>query len=758
MDDFRIKKHPILKESTAKYVDIYFDGKKIRAKQGEMLSSALFAAGIRIFGHHDRDGGAQGIFCANGQCSKCTVIIDGKPVKSCMIPVRNGMNVYPAEGLPELKDDGVQVGVKKPVPELTETMVLIIGGGPAGLNAALELGQCGIEVLVIDDKSELGGKLSLQTHNFFGSVSDCYAGKRGIDIGHILEDKVRSNPNIKIWQNSTVVGVYADKTFGVSSRGNYRIVKPEVVLNSTGAREKTLVFPGSDLPGVYGAGAFQTLVNRDLIRSSEKLFVIGGGNVGVIAAYHALQAGIDVLGIVEALDKCGAYKVHVDKIKRLGVPVWTSHSVVRCEGEEQVQKITISQIDENFQPLSGTEKSFEVDTVLVAVGLAPVDELLEKSRNFGIEIWAAGDAEEIAEASAAIFSGKITGRKIAQSLGKDISIPDEWEPLANLLKSRPGKYYPNRPDNYGLKATYNLFGKTLYAQNPASGETVSMRILEDMGITLPPGNKWLEARDLIKAYKIAPVQINEDYSNLQVYPVIHCDQEIPCNPCHMACPLGSISINGDIMNLPEFHGKCMGCGKCVMVCPGLAITLVYNNYESDEGLGLIMLPFEFDESLVPKDGIMELAGNEGEVLGKGKVIEIIYTPKQNGRKLIKVEVPWSLREKVVGVRIRIPGTGEIENSVGKNIDDDPIVCLCERVRKSEIVAEIRKGVRDMNQLKATIRAGMGSCGGKTCSEQVLRVFREEGIDPSEVTPPTIRPFVAEVHLGDFLGKEDGEEE
>jgi len=90
---------------------------------------------------------------------------------------------------------------------------------------------------------------------------------------------------------------------------------------------------------VYGAGAFQTLVNRDLIKPTDKLFIVGGGNVGLIGAYHALQAGVDVIGIVEALPFVGGYKVHLDKIKRLGIPVYTSHTVLRAEGNNHLERV-----------------------------------------------------------------------------------------------------------------------------------------------------------------------------------------------------------------------------------------------------------------------------------------------------------------------------------------------------------------------------------------------------------------------------------
>ena len=89
---------------------------------------------------------------------------------------------------------------------------------------------------------------------------------------------------------------------------------------------------------------------------------------------------------------------------------------------------------------------------------------------------------------------------------------------------------------------------------------------------------------------------------------------------------------------------------------------------------------------------------------------------------------------------------------------DTIVCRCERVTREEIVAEIRRGVRDVNQLKATLRMGMGACGGRTCGDLVERIFREEGIAPEEYERGTVRPFFEEVPLGVFAGTEAGEKE
>ncbi len=690
-DRRRIFKHPILPPLNRQKLGFTFNGRPYCALEGEVITSALYAAGITVFGHHARDDGPQGIYCVNGQCSQCMVIADGKPVKGCMTPVREGMMVESVEGLPALSDD-TPLPEKMPAPPETEVDVLIIGGGPAGISAAIELGEVGIDVLIIDDKQELGGKLSLQTHNFFGSVSDCYAGDRGVEIGHHLAADMLRLPTVKTWLNATVVGVFSDGKFGIATNNAFRLVRAKKTLFATGAREKSLAITGCDLPGVYGAGAFQTLVNRDLVKCAEKLFIIGGGNVGLIGAYHALQAGIDVVGLVEALPQCGGYKVHEDKIKRLGVPVMTSHTVLRIEGREEVQRVVIAAVDEKFQPRPGTERSFSVDTVLMAVGLSPVDEILEKAKEYGLDVYAAGDAEEIAEASAAIFSGKITGRKIAQDLGVDRPIPGNWESFGEILKQHGHEASP------------------------------------------------FEAKDRPDS----------------VFPLIRCVQEIPCNPCTEACPNHCISMPGSILALPEFSRECIGCGGCVLACPGLAINLLINDYDPRREKALLMLPFEFNPDLVPIGREVTTTGMEGEIVGTGKVLAYKERTAQNSRLLLLLEVPYGDRLKVAGFKIREASEG-LPLVEKPEKDEDPIVCRCERVRKHEIVAAVREGVRDMNQLKALNRAGLGGCNGKTCTDLILRIFREEGVPMEEITMPTHRPLVAEVHLGDFIAEEREED-
>src|SRR5512136_2201682 len=102
MSDYRIKEHPTLPVPGEAVVPFTWKGQGYKARKGETIASALFANGIRIFGHHHKDGSPQGIFCANGQCAQCLVLADGKPIKSCMEMVRPGLHAEPARGLPEL--------------------------------------------------------------------------------------------------------------------------------------------------------------------------------------------------------------------------------------------------------------------------------------------------------------------------------------------------------------------------------------------------------------------------------------------------------------------------------------------------------------------------------------------------------------------------------------------------------------------------------------------------------------------------------
>jgi NAD(P)H-nitrite reductase large subunit len=151
---------------------------------------------------------------------------------------------------------------------------------------------------------------------------------------------------------------------------------------------------------------------------------------------------------------------------------------------------------------------------------------------------------------------------------------------------------------------------------------------------------------------------------------------------------------------------------------------------------------------------VETSGFEGEPVGTGRVVAIRSAPWQDRRRLLVLEVPSSDAEKVAGIRLFKAERPEVAESLTPTEGDDAIVCRCERVTRGEIVRYIRdNGIADFNALKAGLRVGMGPCGGKTCTELVMRIFRQVLGNGAEAEPHTERPFVQEVPLSSFL--EDG---
>ncbi|MBN2154525.1 MAG: FAD-dependent oxidoreductase [Candidatus Lokiarchaeota archaeon] len=687
-----IQEHPILTIPERKKISFTFNGVPLMGYEGIVISSNLFLNGIKIFGHHEKDNSPQGIFCCMGQCSQCMVLVNGQAMKSCMTPLKEGMQIESCEGLPELPARDSPRETQQI--EILKVNTLIIGAGPSGLSAAKTLGEKGVEILLIDDKDRVGGKLVLQTHKFFGSQEDVYAGKRGIEIADILGDQVKILESVRIWLNSTAVGLFSDGFVGIlKDHDTYVLVKPENLLIATGAREKMLVFPGNTLPGVYGAGAFQVLVNRDLVKPAEQVFIVGGGNVGLIAGYHAIQAGIEVIGLIEALPQCGGYKVHEEKLRRLGVPIYTSYTIVSANGKNRVESITIGKIDENWMLIPGTERTYKCDTILIAVGLNPVDEFYTKAKEYGYSVWICGDAQEIAEASAAIFTGRIEAIKILNKMGVDISDCDELTYLEQ-------------------KAT------------------------------------------IMKTHPPSPTEFACPDKEEGIFPVFHCTQEIPCNPCTTVCPQGQIhTINDAIDKLPYFKGEkeCIGCGACVAVCPGLAITLV--DYRRDPQNPHVTFPMELTEEKIKKGSTIIVASEDGN-LGKYDVIHSRILPQFPKTHLVTVQLPANIAKLATAIKLvpkKQTTIEPIDLYKSERIEDDEIVCRCERVTAATVRMWIRKGVKDFNELKGLTRVGMGSCQGKTCIPIIMRIFRDEGVPIDEVTENTIRPLYMEVPLGTFAG-------
>lgn len=324
---------------------------------------------------------------------------------------------------------------------MKQVEILVVGGGPAGLCAAINAAQEGAKVLVLERNEELGGQLIKQTHMFFGSEKQ-HASVRGVDIATILFDKIDELENIEILKNSTVLAIYDDGIVTAEIDGKYTKIKSQRIIVTTGASEKTLVFPNNDLPGIYGAGAVQTLMNVYGVKPGDNVLMVGAGNIGLIVSYQLMQAGVKVKAILDGAPQIGGYLVHASKVRRMGVPIYTGYTVKEAYGKDYLEKATIVKLDEKWQPIDGTEEDFEVDVLCISVGLTPLAELLWQAdcemkyvgqlggfvpvRTEDLEtttegIFVAGDVCGVEEATSAMVEGYLAGLAAAESLGYDIA-------------------------------------------------------------------------------------------------------------------------------------------------------------------------------------------------------------------------------------------------------------------------------------------------------------------------------------------------
>jgi thioredoxin reductase len=330
---------------------------------------------------------------------------------------------------------------------MIEKEVVVIGGGPSGLSAAVEAAKRGAEVLVVDENLRAGGQLFKQIHKFFGSSAH-QAGVRGIDIASELLEQAKEC-GVEVWLNSVVVGLFKEKKVAIKktladNSEKLEIIRAKKIVIATGASENAVRFKGWTLPGVMGAGAAQTMINVNRVLPGKRILMIGSGNVGLIVSYQLLQAGAEVVAVIEAAPQIGGYGVHAAKIRRAGVPIYTSHTIQEARGKKNVEEAVICEVNDKWQPIRGTEKILEVDTITIAAGLKPLIELAmmydckcsfllqlggwvpihdENMESTSSGIYLVGDITGVEEANTALEEGRLAGTAIAETL-KYISLED----------------------------------------------------------------------------------------------------------------------------------------------------------------------------------------------------------------------------------------------------------------------------------------------------------------------------------------------
>lgn len=261
--------------------------------------------------------------------------------------------------------------------------LVIIGGGSAGLAAAVSAYDEGVrDILVLERDRELGGILNQCIHNGFGvhtfkeELSGPSYAERFIDL---IKEK-----HIIYRLNSMVIHMNKDKILEyVNPEEGYVQVKAGAIVLAMGCRERTrgaIAVPGYRPSGVWSAGTAQRYLNMEGFMVGKKIFILGSGDIGLIMARRLTLEGAEVKGVAEIMPHSNGLPRNVKQcLEDYNIPLFLSHTITRIEGLDRVSGVTIAQVDKNFQPIPGTEKSFDVDTVLFSIGLIPENALSEEA-------------------------------------------------------------------------------------------------------------------------------------------------------------------------------------------------------------------------------------------------------------------------------------------------------------------------------------------------------------------------------------------
>lgn len=261
--------------------------------------------------------------------------------------------------------------------------LVIIGGGSAGLAAAVSAYDQGIkDILILERDRELGGILQQCIHNGFGvhtfkmELSGPGFAQRFVQL---VEDKA-----ITYKLNTMVIHMSQDKLIEyVNPLEGYQTIKAQAIILAMGCRERTrgaIAVPGYRPSGIWSAGTAQRYLNMEGYMVGKKIFILGSGDIGLIMARRLTLEGAEVLGVAEIMPYSNGLPRNVKQcLEDFDIPLFLSHTISKIEGHDRVSGVTISQVDEKMNILEGTEKHFDVDTVLFSIGLIPENALSEEA-------------------------------------------------------------------------------------------------------------------------------------------------------------------------------------------------------------------------------------------------------------------------------------------------------------------------------------------------------------------------------------------
>lgn len=387
-------------------VKFKFDGKEYTAHPGDTIASALAAAGVNVISRSFKYHRPRGLLCCSGHCPNCLVQVGDEPnVRACTTDVQEGMavthqNAFPSLGLDvmsatQLVDPFLPVGfyyktfvqprqfwplyeeVLRHVAGLGEVHahtehgqyskqylhadVVVVGGGPAGVSAALAAARRGARVLLFDDNARLGG------HSRYNQVD--------INLSPLMAE-VMAHPQIGVYTNTTVLGYYEHDWLAAVSGSRLYKVRARAIVVATGAYERPLVFDDNDLPGVMLAGGVQRLLKLYGVAPGRRAVVVSANDDGWRVAADLHAAGVAVQAVVEERTAGSVTNAHVQMLRNANVPLFFGHTIQRATGWGRVSGAVIAPVLSDEAIDGSAARSINCDLIAVSVGWTPVVDLV----------------------------------------------------------------------------------------------------------------------------------------------------------------------------------------------------------------------------------------------------------------------------------------------------------------------------------------------------------------------------------------------
>ena len=417
------------------------------------------------------------------------------------------------------------------------------------------------------------------------------------------------------------------------------------------------------------------MMNTEFTLLGKNILTVGAGNIGYLTSYQAMQAGAKVKAIIEAMPAEGGFPVQANRVRRLGIPILTSYTLVEAIPNADRTGITGAVIAkcENFEPIPGTEVRIDgIDCINICTGLLPDNQLLKKGAEvFGRACHGVGDAVRIGEGTSAVLRGRQCAYEVMMDLGKRVDYS------AYLTISKDYVDSQQRP----------------------------VRLLEK------------------------PAMPSAERKAAKGFVIADCLYGFACNPCSFSCKQGAITKSSTSVTPVIDYDKCIGCMECVAQCPGLAIF----GYRPDRSQ--IFLPLEFN---LP-DGAKNvfLVDDNGRKVGEGEIERVI--PKPNKTNIAVVKATRLEGGSLTDARGFILKENYPEPLKLVPCDADgaeTYVCHCEDVSLKELL-EALKGRKSITaqELKHVTRLGMGPCRGSRCLPRARQILRMHGIEVTgEFTP------------------------